>query len=78
MYGPIGHGFGLLAGVLGAIVGAIGTFILLAVVIVLIVLLVLAIVPPNILILRRRDANNPDNHQGHDSRSAYPSRSSGR
>ena len=39
MYGPIGHGFGLLAGVFGAIVWAIGTFILLAVLVALIILL---------------------------------------
>lgn len=40
MYGPIGHGFGVVAGVFGAIVWAVGTFILLAILVVLIVLLV--------------------------------------
>ncbi len=46
---------------------------------VLIVLLVLAIVPPNLLILRRRDTPNPDNHRpAHDSHTAYVSRPSGR
>ena len=39
MFSPIGHGFGLLAGIFGAIVWAIGTFILLLIVIGLIVLL---------------------------------------
>ena len=39
MYGPIGHGFGVLAGVFGAIVWALGTFILLAVIVVLVILL---------------------------------------
>ena len=39
MFTPIGHGFGLLAGIFGAIVWAIGTFILLLIVIGLIVLL---------------------------------------
>jgi len=36
---PIGHGFGMMAGIFGAIVWAIGTFVLLVVVVVLIVLL---------------------------------------
>jgi hypothetical protein len=39
MHGPIGHGFGLLAGVFGAIVWAIGTFVLLAVIVALVILL---------------------------------------
>ena len=39
MFAPIGHGFGLLAGIFGAIVWAIGTFILLLILIGLIVLL---------------------------------------
>ena len=39
MFTPIGHGFGLLAGIFGAIVWAIGTFILLLILIGLIVLL---------------------------------------
>jgi hypothetical protein len=39
MFGPIGHGFGVLAGIFGAIVWAIGTFILLLIVVALIVLL---------------------------------------
>ncbi|MEO7720608.1 MAG: hypothetical protein ABIS08_01680 [Pseudolysinimonas sp.] len=39
MYGPIGHGFGTLAGIFGVIVWALGTFILLAILVVLIVLL---------------------------------------
>ena len=36
---PIGHGFGMLAGILGAIIWAIGTFVLLVIIVVLIVLL---------------------------------------
>lgn len=36
---PIGHGFGMLAGIIGAIVWAIGTFVLLVVIVALIVLL---------------------------------------
>ncbi len=39
MFGPIGHGVGVLAGIFGAIVWAIGTFILLLIVVALIVLL---------------------------------------
>jgi len=36
---PIGHGFGMLAGIFGAIVWAIGTFVLLVIIVALIVLL---------------------------------------
>jgi hypothetical protein len=39
MFGPIGHGFGAIAGVFAAIVWAIGSFILVLVIIALIVLL---------------------------------------